>query len=52
MNCGVSQTKLDAAVERDDLIGANESADEIKYDLELPESVDGLNITWSSSNPM
>lgn len=45
------QTKLDAAVERDDLIGANESADEIKYDLELPESVDGLNITWSSSNP-
>lgn len=45
------QKKLDGAVERDDLIGENDSADEIKYDMDLPSSVDGLNITWSSSNP-
>lgn len=45
------QAKLDGAVERDDLIGENESADEIKYDMELPSSVDGLNITWTSSSP-
>lgn len=45
------QTKLDGAVERDDLIGENDSADEIKYDMDLPDSVGGLNITWSSSNP-
>lgn len=43
------QTKLNGAVEIDDLIGANESADAIKYDLQLPSSADGLDITWSSS---
>ena len=45
------QNKLLNAVERDDLIGKNDSADEIKYDMELPSEVDGLKISWSSSNP-
>ena len=45
------ETKLSGALEREDLIGTNASGDEIKYDMELPETADGLKLTWSSSNP-
>lgn len=45
------QAKLERAVERDDLIGDNDSADEIKYDMDIPETADGLNITWTSDKP-
>ena len=45
------QAELDDAVTRGELLGENESWDSIKYDLELPQEENGLDITWTSSNP-
>lgn len=45
------QAELDVAVTRGELLGENESWDSIKYDLELPKKENGLDITWTSSNP-
>lgn len=41
--------KLSSTVTQDSLLGKNESAQDIKYDLVLPEKLDGLEITWESS---
>ena len=42
--------KLAGTVTQESLLGNNENAQEIKYDLTLPAKLDDLKITWESSD--
>ena len=45
------QTSLDAACDFDAIKGQNTDKNHIRYNLELPTSVVGTSINWTSSNP-
>ena len=47
---GKLQTSLENTAALSALLGANTSADEIKYDLALPQSIGDTVITWESSD--
>lgn len=44
------QSKLENAVTIDKILGKNQDAQNIKYNLNLPKSVDGVDLVWSSTN--
>ena len=45
----VLQAKVDE-VKAEDLLGLNDSADAVAFDLSLPEKIAGGSVTWTSSN--
>lgn len=46
------QQKLNEGIQTEDLLGSrNESADQVYYDLTLPEVLDEMEVVWSSSDP-
>ena len=44
------QEKLEKAVTDENLLGKNDSLDNVKYDLTLPTEDNGMTITWTSSD--
>lgn len=43
---------LEQGVKEEELLGSkNESADKTRYNLELPDTVNGMKVTWTSSEP-
>lgn len=44
------QAKLEKAVGLENILGKNETADAVKYDLALPQYTDGAKIEWESSS--
>lgn len=46
----ILKDKLDKAVTLNSILGKNDSADNIKYDLNLPSDLEGMAISWNSSS--
>ena len=46
----ILQEKLEKAVADENLLGKNDSLDNVKYDLTLPTEDNGMTITWTSSD--
>lgn len=42
--------KLDQTITMDSILGENTGADEVKYDFDLPSELEGMSVTWSSTD--
>ena len=42
--------KLDQTITMNSILGENAAANEVKYDLDLPSELEGMSVTWSSTD--
>ena len=45
------QQSVEGTLEAAQLLGDNDSAQDVRYDLTLPQTAGGMDVTWTSSNP-
>ena len=45
------QQSVEGTLEAAQLLGDNDSAQNVRYDLTLPQTAGGMDVTWTSSNP-
>ena len=45
------QQSVEGTLEAAQLLGDNDSAQDVRYDLPLPQIAGGMDVTWTSSNP-